>query len=224
MKLRLRCPRYADITATLALLIAMGGTAYAANTVGTSDIIDQAVTTPKIADEAVTSAKIAPAAVTGAGLGSGAVTSTKLAAGAVTSPKIAHGAVTSAELGTGAVDNDALGNGSVSHNKIVANAVTGDDIASHTVHLADLAGADATGKINFTLTAHSCGYLDFGVPGARVGETAILSWLGTRNPPNGIYFGPLKVTKKNVVVASACNMNAKKVTGKNLSVRVTVLN
>lgn len=60
-KLRLssRRPRYADIAATLALIIASTGTAYAANTVGTIDIIDGAVTTPKLADAAVTAPKLA---------------------------------------------------------------------------------------------------------------------------------------------------------------------
>jgi hypothetical protein len=61
---RIRRPRYADVVATLALFLAMGGTAYAA-TVGTSDIQNGAVTTPKLASEAVTSSKLAPNSVTG---------------------------------------------------------------------------------------------------------------------------------------------------------------
>lgn len=62
---KIRRPRYADIVATLALFLALGGTAYAA-TVGTSNIQDGAVTTPKLANEAVSHAKLAPNAVTGA--------------------------------------------------------------------------------------------------------------------------------------------------------------
>jgi hypothetical protein len=61
---RLRRPRYAEVVATLALFVGLGGTAYAVGTVNTADIVNGAVTTPKIASEAVTNAKLAPDAVT----------------------------------------------------------------------------------------------------------------------------------------------------------------
>ena len=84
---RLRRPRYADVVATLALFLALGGTAYAA-TVGTSDIQNLAVTTPKIANEAVTNAKIQPGAV-GAG---------KLATGAVNGANVANNSLTLSDI------------------------------------------------------------------------------------------------------------------------------
>ncbi|HET7311968.1 MAG TPA: hypothetical protein VFJ17_11665 [Mycobacteriales bacterium] len=59
-----RRPRYADVAATLALVLALGGTAYATGTVGTSDIKDGAVTTAKLHYQAVTSSKIANGSVT----------------------------------------------------------------------------------------------------------------------------------------------------------------
>jgi hypothetical protein len=40
--------KYANVTATLALVVALGGTGYAAATIGTSDIKDNAVTSAKI--------------------------------------------------------------------------------------------------------------------------------------------------------------------------------
>lgn len=57
--------RYADVAATLALVLSMSGTAYAVATVGTADLQDGAVTTPKLASEAVANAKVAPDAITG---------------------------------------------------------------------------------------------------------------------------------------------------------------
>lgn len=60
---RLRRPRYADVTATLALLLALSGSAYAVATVHTGDIADGAVTTPKLHSESVTRAKLAANAV-----------------------------------------------------------------------------------------------------------------------------------------------------------------
>ena len=65
-----RRPRYADVAATLALVIAMGGTAFAAastappNSVDTAALQNHAVTAPKLAAEAVTQDKVAPESIT----------------------------------------------------------------------------------------------------------------------------------------------------------------
>jgi len=74
-------PRYADVAATLALVVALStGRAYAASMiVGTNQIANGAVTTPKLANSAVTNAKLGGAAVTTGKIANGAVTSAKLA-------------------------------------------------------------------------------------------------------------------------------------------------
>jgi hypothetical protein len=94
----IRRPRYADVAATLALVLVMGGTAYAAATVNTADIVDGAVTTPKIANEAVTNAKIEPGAVGTGKLASGSVTHVKLGANAVTGSNVSSNSLTLADL------------------------------------------------------------------------------------------------------------------------------
>jgi len=97
-------PRYADVAATLALVFAMGGTAYAvvttvpANSVNTAAIQNHAVTTPKLADEAVSNAKIAPAAVTGGKIATGAVTNSNVAGNAITGTKVRNHSLTVADL------------------------------------------------------------------------------------------------------------------------------
>lgn len=91
-------PTYAQVTATLALFVALGGTGYAATTIGTSQIAANAVTTPKIKDAAVNTGKLRNGAVTGAKLASNAVGTAKIANAAVTTPKIAAGAVTASQL------------------------------------------------------------------------------------------------------------------------------
>lgn len=50
--------KYAAITSTVALLVALGGTGSAAGLIGTSDIKDNAVTGPKIKNGAVTGADV----------------------------------------------------------------------------------------------------------------------------------------------------------------------
>ena len=76
----------ANVLAGMALFVALGGTGWAAevlgsNSVGTPQLKASAVTTPKIASGAVTKSK----------LGKGAVSSDAIAKGAVTAEKIAAG-------------------------------------------------------------------------------------------------------------------------------------
>jgi hypothetical protein len=66
--MRLVRPRYADVAATLALVIALGGTSYAvtklpANSVGTKQLKNNAVTTKKLAKHAVGGLKLKLGAV-----------------------------------------------------------------------------------------------------------------------------------------------------------------
>jgi hypothetical protein len=77
------------VVAVLALSLALGGTAFAAATIGTSDIKDGAVTTPKLADDAVKAPKIY----------NGAVSAPKIRDGAVRTKKIADGHVRAPDLG-----------------------------------------------------------------------------------------------------------------------------
>lgn len=91
--------------------------AYAANTVGSSDIIDESILSQDIKNGEVKSAD----------LGTSAVTNSKIASSAVTNSKIASSAVTSSKIATGGVANS----------DIAANAITGDKIADETIGYAD---------------------------------------------------------------------------------------
>ncbi len=71
---RFRVVSYANVTATLALVVALGGTSYAALHVTTADIENGAVTSSKLANKAVVAAKIGGAAVNAAALAPKAVT------------------------------------------------------------------------------------------------------------------------------------------------------
>jgi hypothetical protein len=71
---RLRVVSYANVTATLALVVALGGTSYAALHISTADIENGAVTSSKLANKAVVAAKVGNAAVTAVALAPKAVT------------------------------------------------------------------------------------------------------------------------------------------------------
>jgi hypothetical protein len=96
---RLRPRSIYDVMAAIACIAALGtGTAYAANTIGSADIID----------ESILSADIKNTEVKGV----------DLASDAVTTAKIANGSVLNADLGANAVAGA----------KVLDNALTGDDI------------------------------------------------------------------------------------------------
>jgi hypothetical protein len=102
-------PSPAMVVACIALLVALGGTSFAAvsqlasNSVGTAQLKNNAVSTPKIKNNAVTAPKIASNAVAAAKIASNAVTAAKIAANAVTSAKVADGSLTAADLAAGAI-------------------------------------------------------------------------------------------------------------------------
>ena len=81
---------YANVTATIAMFIALGGSAWAAGKIHSSNIAANAIKTNKIAPEAVRAGKIAR----------GAVVANRIANGAVGSQQIAEGSVTAADLQT----------------------------------------------------------------------------------------------------------------------------
>jgi hypothetical protein len=65
--------RYAAVTATLALAVALGGTSYAATQIGTKQLRNGAVTTAKLAGNAVTGAKVRNDSLTGADVKEGSL-------------------------------------------------------------------------------------------------------------------------------------------------------
>ena len=89
-------------------LVLSGGVAYAANTIGSSDIIDGQVKTPD------------------------------LAANAVNSSKVADGQVAEADIGQGAVATNELKNDAVTSQKVLNETLVGNDILNNTLKGADI--------------------------------------------------------------------------------------
>ena len=124
MRISARRPAPATIISLAALGIALGGTSYAAATIGTA----------QIKPSAVTSAKIKNGSILNVDLKNGAISTGKLKANVVTSPKIADGSVSGADLADGGVSGADLADG----------GVTGADLADGTVATPDLADAAVT--------------------------------------------------------------------------------
>jgi hypothetical protein len=78
MRLRLPRPRYADVAATLALVLALSGTAYAVTTAPRNSVVTRsiqrgAVTNPKIAANTITGNRIKNDSVTGANVAANSI-------------------------------------------------------------------------------------------------------------------------------------------------------
>ena len=126
--------------------------------------------------------------------------------------------VGTSDIRNGAVTTPKLADEAVSHAKLAPNSVTGDNVVDGSLTLADLAGINETGPVNFTLLAHSCGKLTLAVTGARAGQAAVLTWTGA--VPTHVVLGPLKVVDARHVITYACNMSGVRVVAHNIGVRV----
>jgi hypothetical protein len=123
---------YANVVASIALFIALGGAAVAAglprNSVGPKQLRRGAVTTRAIKPGAVVSGKLAnrsvivgklgPNAVTPSNIGNGAVSTSKIAAAAVIASSIKNGVITTNKLTNANVTTAKLADGSVTNAKI----------------------------------------------------------------------------------------------------------
>jgi hypothetical protein len=194
MKLPRRRPRYADVAATLALVIALGGTAYAV-----TQIDPDSVYTDAIQDKAVTAAKLHNNAVNSARVLNGSIASVDIADESITSDDLAADSVTNSELG--------------------ADAVTGAKVLANSLSLSDLLGADAQGQISFSLGANACGTVTYGVAGAKVGEVVLMSYTGNVALPDAVVFGLARVTSANHISQRACNVSGTPVNVSNIGVR-----
>ena len=225
----MRIARYLakNVLAVIAIVLALGGTAYAGFLVSSNSQIGPNTVAghnppagkhANLFNNSVTTQDLESGAVTTGKLANGAVTSGKVADGAIGEAKLADGAVTSTKLADGAVTNFKIAAGSVTHSKLGPNSVDGSNVATGSITLSDILGIDRTGAISFTLSAGHCGTLSLGVSGAVAGQVALLSW--TNTVPANIVLGPLKVVSPTSITVRACNLGSSSFSGSDIGVRI----
>jgi hypothetical protein len=193
-------PRYADIVGTLALLVAMSGTAYAAhalpkNSVGSKQIKDNKVTSKDVRDGGIGAADLAAGSVGSTTLQAGSVGSVTLQNGSVGTTQLAPGSVTGAQLAPGSVGPAAVGVNAIS---------TTASVRDHTLTLVDFVGVDHTSSINGTLSANSCTSAIVNATGAQLGQFAVVGLAGAVAVPN-VTFTPARIEVVNQVTFRICN-------------------
>jgi hypothetical protein len=138
---------YANVIATIALFVALGGAAVAAglpkNSIGQKQLKRGAVTAAKLKRGAVTSGKIAPQAVTAGKLGANAVLPGNLGNGIITTNKLSDGAVIASKIKNGVVTTNKLANDAVTTAKLGDKSVTAGKLADN---LAPLLGTLKSGQ------------------------------------------------------------------------------
>jgi hypothetical protein len=172
------------------------------------------ITSAKIANLTIRTEDLAGGAIGSGKIANGAIRNEDISPGAIGSGKIANGAVGSADIGDGAVIGAKLADGSVGTAKIPNGAVT----------TAKLAGADLTGSIHGdagAVAVHSCTTANITMGGARVGDAALLTFVGPTPVPQGLTFQLLKVSAPDLGTIRFCNpTNAASPAFANVGVRV----
>lgn len=181
----------------MALMIALGtGSAYAANTIGSHDIIDESIQSVDIKN--------------------GQVKSSDLVANAVKSGKIANGGVRNGDLAAGAVNGNSvlddslfsqdLATDSVGSAEIAASAVGTSEVANDSLTLSDISGAATNGSVSLSGIANGrCTQVTFNAGSAAVGDTAIVSTGAAIQ--NGILMYASRVASAGHVEVNACNFS-----------------
>jgi hypothetical protein len=124
---------YANVISSLCLVLILGGgAAYAANTIGSSDIIDGQVKTADIGNNQVFSAD---------------VRNDTLANGGLTSADIAPGEVKTSDIGNFAVTNDQIGLNAITANRINEAAVGTTALGFQAVQPLDLGDGTVPSKM-----------------------------------------------------------------------------
>jgi hypothetical protein len=172
---------FANVIASLALFIALGGAAMAAglpkNSVGPNQIKKGAVTARAIRKQAVTAGKIAPKAVVAGKLGPNAVLPGNLGAGIIDTSKISASAVTAEKIKNNVVTTNKLNNNAVTSAKIATSGVATANLAEGAVTTAKLANASVTAA---KLAAGVIGNVETLKPGQV--ERGVFSLGGTTAP------------------------------------------
>lgn len=148
----IRLPSPAMGVALIALVVAMGGSSYAALRIGTKQIKDNAVTSAKIrnggvknvdlARNSVVTAKIVAGAVTGLQIRDASVGNADLGNDSVSGAKVRGGAIGNSDLATDAVTTTKLRAASVGNSDLADNSIGSSKVADGTLTAADIKDGD----------------------------------------------------------------------------------
>jgi|tagenome__1003787_1003787.scaffolds.fasta_scaffold20964251_2 hypothetical protein len=233
-----------DVMAVIGCVAAVGtGTAYAANTVFSTDIVDGEVKTAdlathavtngklpdkvignqKIADGAVDSAKVLDESLTSSDLGTNSVGATEVADSSIDSGEIVDDSLFDTDLATGSVRSPEILDGQVGNADLASNAVTSAKVTNESLTTSDILGAQTNGKVSLSgIPNGRCNQVNFSVGSAAVGQSVLVSTGAAIQ--NGIVLYGQRVKSAGIVEVNACNFSGGAMTAiSDFPVRVVTL-
>lgn len=208
---RLPRPRltYANLTSTVALVLALGtGTAYAANTITSADIVDGEVKNADLAINAVHTGKIFNGGVWPQDVKPESLTGAQIATDAIGPFELRPNSVDSDEVSNNSLTQDDLATSSVGADEVANSSLTGADIANDSLTFFDLTGGGGNGTVNVaagTVPNGRCKEVYVKIAGATAGDAVVFSVRG--NMPDGVFFYGTRVTSSSNLVAVLCNLS-----------------
>jgi hypothetical protein len=195
-----------DVFAVIGCIAALTtGTAYAANTVFSTDIVDGEVKNADIAGNSITSNRIYPGSVTNTDIGADAVDGSKVLNGELTGADVSNSSLTGDDVANSTLTGIDVSNGSLTSSDVLdesltgadvaassltgadvaSSSLTGADIANRSVDADDLDAADRSGSIDVGAIANGrCTTITGSVTGAEPGDVAVITTNGSL--PNGM--------------------------------------
>ena len=133
---------FANVCSALALFVALStGTAYAADTIFSEDIVDGEVRRPDIRNNAVNSGKVEDGSLLGDDLVFETITASHIAPSAVGSSEIATDAVNASEIADASIDGGEIVDGSMGASDLATDAVGASEIAADAVGASEIASS-----------------------------------------------------------------------------------
>jgi hypothetical protein len=208
---------FANVCSVLALFIALStGTAYAANTVFSHDIVDGEVKRPDIRNNAVNDAKVEDGSllgtdltfetITNAQIATDAVQATEIADNSIDGGEVVDGGLSALDLAVDAVGASEIASSAVGSSEILDGSVGTAEVATNSLTTADLLGADISGNISLTANAVAngrCEDIGVSVNGAQVGQAVLFTL--KEAVPQGVYLTGTRVPSANIVTMKYCN-------------------
>jgi hypothetical protein len=140
----IKLPSPAMGVAVVALVVALGGSSYAALRIGTKQIRNNAVTSEKIRNGHVRNVDLARNSVVTAKIVAGAVTGLQVRDASLGNSDLANDAVSGAKIRGGAVGNGDLANDAVTSSKLRAASVGNSDLADNSIGSSKIADGSVT--------------------------------------------------------------------------------
>ena len=152
-------------------------TPFAANSVATATVQDQAISAVKILNDCITANQIAPNAIGASELADNSVDSGAVSSSAIIESKIASSAVTESKIGSSAVTTSKVANSSITYAKLNLSAgdIPGDRISSASITSTQLASNSITDSELSNDSVQTDSILDNAITASKIGSNVISS-------------------------------------------------